>query len=407
MNRLLHGEVGSGKTVVATFAILLAIAHGYQAVLMAPTELLALQHVRTMAGWLRNSRVRIEPWTGSMAPARRRQVREEIADGRIQIVVGTHALLHSPPEFQNLGIAVVDEQHKFGVRQRAALREAAGNPHYLVMTATPIPRTIAMTSFGDLDVSTLERSPTMKHPVHTYLGNDETRESWWEFVRKKLDEGRQAFVIAPLVDGKDDQKVSSAEQLLEDLVNGPLEAYRLDVLHGRQKIEEKESAILGFARGHTQVLIATSVVEVGIDIPNATLMTIESAERFGLSQLHQLRGRVSRGDHPGYVCVYATSENEESQQRLQAFVECQNGFELADLDMKLRGPGNLFSGQQHGMPPLRIADLIRDRELLKQARHDARKLVEDDVRLSHPDLARLKNMIVARYGSALEISDVG
>ncbi len=407
MNRLLHGEVGSGKTAVATFAMLLAVAHGRQAVLMAPTDLLARQHVRSLQTWLKNGRVRVAAWTGSQTASERKALAEEIQTGRIQIVVGTHALLAAAPKFANLALVVIDEQHKFGVRQRSQLRDSGINPHYLVMTATPIPRTVSMTAFGDLDVSTLEKPAARQHAIHTYLGTEDTRESWWEFVRQKLREGRQAYVVAPLVESDETCKWSSAESLLEALANGPLEAFRIDILHGRQKAAEKEAVLLGFQRGLTQVLVATSVIEVGINVPNATVMTIESGERFGLSQLHQLRGRVSRGDHAGYVCVFPAGDDESGRQRLQTFVDSQNGFELAERDFAMRGPGNLFGSQQHGMPPLRIADLLKDEALLLQARQDARQLIEQDPDMAHPELARLRQMIVARYGASLEISDVG
>ncbi len=407
MNRLLHGEVGSGKTVVATFAMLLAVAHGYQAVLMAPTELLARQHVRTLDSWLAGGRVRVAAWTGSMSAAQRNALTEEMADGRVHIVVGTHALLSSPPPFPNLGLVVIDEQHKFGVRQRSRLRASGSNPHYLVMTATPIPRTISMTAFGDLDVSELRKPLGRDHPVHTYLGSSATREKWWEFVRQKLREGRQAYVVAPLVQTDDDSAMSSAESLLESLANGPLEAFRLDVLHGRQKPAEKETVMLAFARGLTQVLVATSIVEVGVDVPNATVMTIDSAERFGLSQLHQIRGRVSRGNHPGYVCVFPSSDDSPALDRLQALVDSDDGFALAEMDLQIRGPGNLFGDRQHGLPPLRIADLLRDGAMLQQAREDARELIAADPDLRAPEFADLRRMIIARYGTSLEISDVG
>ena len=407
MNRLLHGEVGSGKTAVASFAMLLAVAHGKQAVLMAPTDLLARQHVRSLEEWLKNGRVKVALWTGGQSSAERAALADEISSARVQIVVGTHALLSSGPAFADLGLVVIDEQHKFGVRQRGALRASGDNPHYLVMTATPIPRTVAMTAFGDLDVSTLEKPTARQQPVNTYLGNDESRESWWEFVRKKLREGRQAFVVAPLVQSDDDSTVSSAEALLEHLSNGPLEEFRIDLLHGRQKSAEKDAVMLGFQRGLTQVLVATSVIEVGINVPNATVMTIESAERFGLSQLHQLRGRVNRGEHAGYVCVFPSTENEVPHERLQSFVESENGFELAEKDFELRGPGNLFGTQQHGMPPLRIADLLRDGQLLQDARNDARKVIDGDPALREDLFSKLRQMIISRYGNALELSDVG
>lgn len=411
MNRLLHGEVGSGKTVVAVCAMLLAVAHGYQAVLMAPTEILAQQHLETIQSLLGNSRVRMAACTGGMKTSERKQIAEAVESGEIDLVVGTQAVVASNLKFCRLGLAIIDEQHKFGVKQRALLKQNNVQPemcpHYLVMTATPIPRTISMTLFGDLDVSTLKRTSGLGHQVHTYLGQEDSREPWWEFFRKKLREGRQGFVVAPLVDADPDSGLGSAEQLFESLVNGPLEAFRVDLLHGRQSPEQKSTTMARFADGKTQVLVATGVVEVGIDVPNATVMTIESAERFGLSQLHQLRGRVSRGHHPGYVCAFSSGDDPESNQRLAAFEQCNDGFELAEIDLQIRGPGNLFGAQQSGFPPLRIADLIRDAEVLEQAQRDARELVGDDPELEDPNLERLRQLVFARYGQALEMSDVG
>ncbi len=406
MNRLLQGDVGSGKTAVAVAAILLAVAQGHQTVLMAPTEILARQHERTLQQWLRSSRVRIALWTGSVG--HRASLAERIAAGEFDIVVGTQAIVQGSLKFPQLGLAVVDEQHKFGVRQRALLKTLSDHdPHYLVMTATPIPRTISMTVFGDLDVSLLERPENLRGTVHTYIGIFDQREKWWEFVAKKLREGRQGYVIAPLVSGDEDLKVSSAERLYESLSNGPLEAFRLDVLHGRQSAEEKDAALRAFAMGKTQVIVATSVVEVGIDVPNATVMTIESAERFGLSQLHQLRGRIGRGQHPGFVCAFSTSDEAIENERLKAFAEHQDGFELAEIDMKLRGPGNLFSTAQTGFPPLRIADLVADAELLTMSREIAKPFIENDPSLEQPEHRRLKQLVTAKYGAALDLSDVG
>ena len=406
MNRLLHGDVGSGKTAVALCAILLAVAHGAQASLMAPTEILARQHDRTVREILRDSRVRIALWTGSTS--HRQQLAEKIAAGEIDIVIGTQAIVQSELSFAKLGLVVIDEQHKFGVKQRADLRQLSTNvPHYLVMTATPIPRTISMTVFGDLDVSTLERPENLRANVHTYLGEDSKREKWWEFVVKKLREGRQAYVVAPRVETDDDAAAASAERLFESLSNGPLEAFRIDLIHGRQSAEEKDAALRAFAVGQTQVIVATSVVEVGIDVPNATVMTIESAERFGLSQLHQLRGRVSRGIHPGFVCAFSTSDQPLENERLKAFAETSDGFKLAELDMQIRGPGNLFSTQQTGFPPLRIADLVRDADWLAQVRSTASAIIAIDSELSQPQHSRLRQLVMARYGSALQLGNVG
>jgi ATP-dependent DNA helicase RecG len=264
-----------------------------------------------------------------------------------------------------------------------------------------------MTLFGDLDVSTLERTSGIGHKVHTYLGQEESREQWWEFFRKKLKEGRQGFVVTQRVDAESESGLHSAERLFESLVNGPLEEFRVDVLHGRQSTEQKEISMQNFVSGKTQVLVATGVIEVGIDVGNATIMTIESSERFGLSQLHQLRGRVSRGQHPGFVCAFATSDDPESNERLAAFASTANGFELAEIDLQIRGPGNLFSSQQSGFPPLMIADLVRDAEVLAKAQADARQLIADHPELKDESLSRLKQLVFARYGHALEVSDVG
>ncbi|HMO13965.1 MAG TPA: ATP-dependent DNA helicase RecG [Pirellulaceae bacterium] len=413
MNRLLHGEVGSGKTAVATFAILQAVAQGFQAVMMAPTEILVEQHLEKLNQWLAGSRVHVEAWTGSLTDRQRLITASHLREGKTSVLVGTQALLHADLEFANLGLVVIDEQHKFGVRQRARLRSIGGSdPHYLVMTATPIPRSISMTLFGDLDVSVLQRQINSSIAVNTYFGSENQREQWWSFFRKKLQEGRQGYVIAPWVDSEKEGQ-ASAEHLFERLTNGPLEAFRVDLLHGRMKSQEKIQVIHAFARGHTQVLVATGVVEVGIDVPNATVMTIESAERFGLSQLHQLRGRVARGCYPGFVCAFPSPQavlNDPeglTERRLQAFVNCTDGFELAEIDMQLRGPGDFFSDKQHGFPTLRIADVTRDQRILFEARDVARELSQADPNLENPDFEKLRRMVVVRYGQALELSDVG
>ncbi|MFO7905224.1 MAG: ATP-dependent DNA helicase RecG [Planctomycetota bacterium] len=410
MNRLLQGEVGSGKTVVAEYAMLLAVAHGYQSVLMAPTEVLARQHLHTLTEDLEQSRVRIEMLTGSLTGPRRRKLHELVREGGVDLVVGTHALLHEQLEFARLGLVVIDEQHKFGVRQRATLKVAGSDPHYLIMTATPIPRTVTMSLFGDLDVSTLRQSPPGRQNVHTYVGSEDDRERWWEFFRGKLREGRQAYIIAPRVEEDESAALASVEEKYEQLTNGPLEAFRVDLIHGRMSPAQKSTVMDAFRRGATQVLVATSVIEVGVDVPNATLMTIENGERFGLAQLHQLRGRVRRGTFPGYVCVFASPGNPAAQQRLEAFVRSTDGFHLAELDFSLRGPGNLFGTRQHGLPPFRVADLQRDREILEQARDDARKLFSTDQAAPpffEPEFEKLKQQVLNRYGEMLNLADVG
>jgi len=406
MNRLLQGEVGSGKTIVAVYAVLAAVAHGKQAAIMAPTEVLARQHERTLGRLLSESRVRWATLVGGLSTVERRTILEKMKAGELDVVIGTQAILDDAVEFAQLGLVVIDEQHKFGVRQRSRLRQAGQSPHYLVMTATPIPRSVTMTMFGDLEVSTIRDAPPGRQPVKTYLADDAQRDKWWDFVRRKLREGRQAYVIAPLVEERDDER-ASVMQTYEQLANGPLEAFRIGLMHGRLSNEEKEAAMAEFAAGRTQVLVSTTVVEVGVDVPNATLMTIEGGERFGLSQLHQLRGRIVRGTHAGFCTVFAKPSTEDGKKRLEAFVDSNDGFALAEIDFALRGPGNLLGTEQHGLPPLRAADLVRDQAVVEEARRDATELVTHDPGLAKPEHQLLRRQMLARYGEVLELGDVG
>ncbi len=392
MNRLLQGDVGTGKTAVAAYAMLLAVAHRTQAVLMAPTEVLARQHYQTLSNLLDQSHVRLRYLSGSTPTKERKTLFDQLC-GDVDLLIGTQAVIQQDLPFHRLSLVIIDEQHKFGVLQRATLRQGETDPHYLVMTATPIPRTIAMSLFGDLEVSSLRTSPPGRQPVHTYLGDALQRERWWEFFRRKLRDGQQGFVISPVVDNQDDE-ITSAEAALEHLANGELTDFRLDLLHGRMKPEEKMRVMEDFVAGHTQVLVATSVVEVGIDVPNANLMTIEHGERFGLSQLHQLRGRVGRGALPGYVCVFADPTTDDGQKRLAAFAATTDGFELAEIDFQLRGPGELFGTRQHGLPPLMVADLRRDMDILSRARHDARHIIAADPSLIDPQWTRIRKMVL-------------
>jgi ATP-dependent DNA helicase RecG len=290
------------------------------------------------------------------------------------------------------------------------LKQAALAPHYLVMTATPIPRTVSLTLFGDLDVSTLRDAPAGRQNIHTYLASADQRAKWWDFFRKKLREGRQGYVVAPLVEESEQLAATNVQETYEALANGELEAFRLGLLHGRMSPAEKESVMQSFRNGQTQVLVSTTVIEVGVDVPNATLMTIEGGERFGLSQLHQLRGRIRRGTHPGYCCVFTDNLSESSRERLEAFTKTDDGFELAETDFRLRGPGDLFGTRQHGLPPLLVADLRRDAEVLAEARRDAQQLVEPasgPSPLETPPFARLQTMVLKRYGKVLDLGDVG
>jgi len=415
MNRLLQGDVGSGKTVVAAYAMLLAVAYGYQAVLMAPTEVLARQHSLTLRRMLSGGRVRLALLTGGLSAGPRAEMLQQIAAGDVDIVVGTQAVIQDDVAFAKPALVVIDEQHKFGVRQRATLKQAGQSapgespllPHYLVMTATPIPRSVAMTQFGDLDVSTLRDSPPGRQKVNTYLAREDQRAKWWEFFRKKLREGRQGYVVTPLVDESEASEAANLADTFESLANGELEAFRLAPIHGRMTPEEKDRIMDRFRGGEVQVLVCTSVVEVGVDVPNATLMTIEDGGRFGLAQLHQLRGRISRGKYPGFCCVFGDPKTDEARERLEAFVATTDGFELAEADFRLRGPGDVFGTKQHGLPPLRIADLVRDRELLIEARRDAREIMASDPGLAKEQHAKLRRMTLIRYGKALDLGDVG
>lgn len=412
MNRMIQGDVGSGKTAIAYYAMLNAVANRYQAALMVPTELLARQHFAKLQQQMRDSQVMIELLTGSLTGANRRELLQRIALGTVDIVIGTQALIGEQVDFVKLGLLVIDEQHRFGVEQRAALRDSRLSPHYLVMTATPIPRTLAMTAFGDLDVSVLKDRPPRQSIVTTYVSDFSQQDRWWRFVIEQVRSGRQAFVVAPRLDhtqkeGESDESLG-AIQWFESLRKGPLAAVRVALVHGRMEGEEKQSQLDAFARGETDVLVATTVIEVGIDIPNASVMTILEADRLGLAQLHQLRGRVGRGRFPGYVCLFPrTGLSIEERKRLEDFAANHDGFALAELDLQARGPGELLGTRQSGLPPLKIADLSRDAVWVQQARDVARKVVERDPTLGLPEHALLRKQVVTKHGQALSISDVG
>jgi ATP-dependent DNA helicase RecG len=408
MNRLVQGDVGSGKTVVAQYGMLLAAAYRSQVAFMAPTEILAIQHAKRLSQSLANSQCHVELLTGSIQGRERRELLERIAIGTVDIVVGTHALLSEKVDFANLGLVVIDEQHKFGVAQRAALGSDQSQPHYLLLSATPIPRTLTMTAMGDMDVSILREKPPGRAPVHTYLGKPEQMTSWWSFVSKQVAQGRQAYVVVPRVVGDEEEDVKGAEQVFEELQNGPLKGLRMSLLHGRMESEQKALALQDFAEGKTQVLVATTVIEVGIDIANATVMTILDADRLGLAQLHQLRGRISRGTTPGYVCVFAKSgAPPQENARLSALANTEDGFRLAELDWTMRGPGSLLGTRQSGLPPFKIADLVRDAKIAEETQQVARSIIESDPTLSSPEWTRIREQILGKHGDMLEFGAVG
>jgi len=403
MLRLLQGDVGSGKTVVAFAAMLAAVASGQQAAMMAPTEILAEQHYRSLIeilsggedsafegvfspAWLGRP-LRAVLLTGSLTAAEKTQVREDAAHGGADIVIGTHAVIEDAVELPRLALAVIDEQHRFGVDQRTKLRQKGGNPHLLVMTATPIPRTLALTVYGDLEVSTIDELPPGRKPVSTVWVEPNERDEAYDVLRERLDEGEQAFVICPLVDESQVLDVRSAEEEYERLGAGPLAAYRLDLLHGRMPGRQKDEVMGRFSGGETQVLISTSVVEVGIDIPNATTIVIEGAERFGLSQLHQFRGRVGRSDRQGYCLLFSSEEDPgpEAQQRLRAMERTTDGFELAEIDLGMRGEGEAWGMAQSGANTMLRVARLSDRDLLIRARAMAAELLARDPQLQRPE----------------------
>ncbi len=409
MNRMLQGDVGSGKTVVAIYSILLSIACGFQVALMAPTEVLARQHFQTLSKQLKQSRVRMALLTGSVGQAERHQTQAKLAAGEIDVVIGTQTLIRSEIPWKRLGLVIIDEGHKFGVKQRAKLKQGGFDPHYLVMTATPIPRSAAMTLFGDLDLSVIRHAPPGRQPVGTYLVRPEKHESWWDFFGKQIDQGRQGFVVVPRIESSDpNDDTVTATKVYQQLIDGPLSRFRVELLHGQMPSEEKNRIMESVRRGLTQVLVSTTVIEVGIDVPNATVMAIFSPQKLGLSQLHQLRGRVGRGSYSGFVgLVLDEPTAEPARERLDLFCRTNDGFELAEADLKLRGAGDFFGTRQHGMPPLLIADLQQDESWLLKARSDARQLIQTDPNLEGDGLNRLRKLVMAKYGAVLELSDVG
>ncbi|MBQ2018687.1 MAG: ATP-dependent DNA helicase RecG, partial [Alistipes sp.] len=402
MNRLLQGDVGSGKTMVALMSMLLAVDNGFQACMMAPTEILARQHFATISRQTEGLNLKVAILTGSSKSKERRTALEGIASGEIDILIGTHALIEDKVQFANLGYVVIDEQHRFGVEQRARLwTKNQQPPHILVMTATPIPRTLAMTMYGDLDVSVIDELPPGRQPIRTYHYTDAARLKLWGFLRKQIAEGRQVYVVYPLIKESETMDYKDLEDGFQSIVRDfPLPDYRVTECHGKMKPQDKEESMRQFKEHEADILVATSVIEVGVDVPNATVMVIESAERFGLSQLHQLRGRVGRGGGQSF-CILMSGEklSREARQRLQAMCETTDGFRLAELDMKLRGAGDINGTQQSGMAfDLKIANPTLDADLLQTAREAAIWLLEQDPQLQKPENSSLRELRARHAG---------
>jgi ATP-dependent DNA helicase RecG len=401
MQRVLMGEVGSGKTVVAVYAMLRALESGHQAALMAPTETLAEQHAATLDALLAGETVPFALLTGATPAARRRETLARLASGELGLVVGTHALIEGDVDFASLAVCVVDEQHRFGVRQRAAL-DAKGPdgaaPHVLHMTATPIPRTLSLTAYGDLDATTIVELPAGRHPVSTWVVGEEKRAGAYEFIRGQLREGRQAYVVCPLVSDSEQLQAKAADAEAERLRKGEFRDFRVGLLHGQMPSGAKAEAMAAFAAGELDVLVATTVIEVGIDVANATVMLIEGAERFGLSQLHQLRGRVGRGQHESHCILFADPDSELARRRMKAIAGTSDGFELAEVDLGLRGEGEILGTRQHGLPSFRVAELPEDSELLAAARREVQRLAELPGGFAAPELGPLLDAVRSRFG---------
>ena len=449
MNRLIQGDVGSGKTIVALHAILLACGSGYQAALMVPTEILAEQHFLNLQKYLDKLEINMALVSGGRSSKERSQIRQKIAAGEIQLVIGTHALLEETVQFPKLGLVVVDEQHKFGVLQRATIRTKGIDPDVVVMTATPIPRTLAMTAYGDLDISVIDQMPPGRKPINTKVFRHGSRSRAYSLIRKQIEAGRQAYIVYPLIEESEKVDLEAAIQAAERLQDEEFTSFSVGLLHGRMKSKEKAQVMTAFKEGHLQILVATTVIEVGLDVPNATVMAIEHADRFGLAQLHQLRGRVGRGTDQSFCLLISTARGskktpeansrEESfmagemkyarelpldfkenwtsqqkptvtqsaQQRLKAMVNCSDGFAIAEQDLRIRGPGEFLGTRQWGMPEFRVADLVRDSHLFEQARDEAFQLIQQDPHLSKPEHQALKMAMLIRWKTKLDLGTVG
>ncbi len=407
MNRLLQADVGAGKTAVAVYASLAVVAARRQVALLAPTEVLAAQHREKVEQYLQGSRVNIGYLSGSTGKRERTTLLRGLAGGEVNWLIGTHAILEPDVRFRNLSLVIIDEQHKFGVSQRAALKRKSAAPHTLVLTATPIPRSLAMTLFGDLDISTIHDRPPGRQPIVTRLVTPENTAKAWGFVRDRLKRGEQAYVVYPLVEESESIPLKAAAAEVERLSREELEGFKIALLHGRMKPAEKAVAMNRFRSGDVKVLAATTVIEVGVDVPNATLMLVQHAERYGLSQLHQLRGRIGRGNRKSFCFLFADPGRDGAIARLSILCETDDGFRIAEKDLILRGPGELLGTRQHGMPVFKAADLARDLSLLQTARDDAADLLREDPSLDSPDHANLKAEVQRRFGRKLRLSRIG
>lgn len=397
MNRLIQGDVGSGKTAVAAALMYISAGNGFQSALMAPTELLAEQHFKTLCKITENSGIKCALLTGSLTKKQKDEVKAGLKSGEIKVAVGTHALLTDDVEFENLGLVVTDEQHRFGVGQRGRLSSKGNNPHTLVMSATPIPRTLGLIIYGDLDISIIDEYPAGRQKIATYCVDSSYNARVYNYIKKFIAEGRQAYIVCPLVDENEALGIKSASEYYKELSENQFKGYTVGLLHGKMKPKDKENVMRRFAAGEIQLLISTTVIEVGIDVPNAALMVIENAERFGLSQLHQLRGRIGRGEYSSACILISDVKSGDTKRRLDVIKNNTDGFKIADEDLKLRGPGDFLGSRQHGLPDMKIADIFADRETLHLAGKEAEELIKRDPALHDPENAGLRAEIAALF----------
>jgi len=401
MNRLLQGDVGSGKTVVAAAACYFAIKNGFQAALMAPTEILAVQHYHTISKFLEPLGVKVDLLTGSVKSKERKSVIAFAASGETGLLVGTHAIFQKDVEFLNLALVITDEQHRFGVTQRSMLAEKGGTPHKLVMSATPIPRTLALIIYGDLDISVLRELPGGRKPIETYAVTGKLRQRSYNFIKQQLSAGRQGYIVCPMIE-ENSGELQAAATYAEDIAQNAFSGYRVGLLHGKLSSKEKDAVMESFQKHEIDLLVCTTVVEVGIDVPNATVMLIENSDRFGLSQLHQLRGRVGRGKHQSYCILMTDHVTDESRQRLRLMSSTTDGFKIAEEDLKMRGPGDFFGQRQHGLPPLKIADLTKDMLLFEETKNLTREILEKDPELNLPEYRALRLEVLRLFALTAE-----
>lgn len=407
MHRLVQGDVGSGKTMVALMAALVAVENGYQVAFMAPTEILAEQHFLNIHAWCDSLGVRAVLLTSSQKGKERESLLELVRNGTAQIVIGTHAVIQEKVEFYRLGLGIIDEQHRFGVLQRGILKKKGENPDILVMTATPIPRTLAMTIFGDLSLSVIDELPPGRTPILTKVFAESRRKQIYGIVSEEVLGGRQAYIICPLVEESEKSELKAATQMAEMLQTAAFPEFKVGLLHGRLKPEEKEAVMASFKANEINILVATTVIEVGIDVPNATVMVVEHAERFGLSQLHQLRGRVGRGSYKSQCILIASDRlSDDGVKRLRVMESTNDGFRIAEADLEIRGPGDFLGTRQAGLPEFRVASILRDGRILEEARREAFTLVERDPELKLAEHARMKEELVRRWGGRLELAGV-